>query len=109
MKREDILDGMKKMVILSSESYKGVKVILEDNNMELVLINPDIGDAKDNLKIEYKEERLEMGFNSRYFIETLQVMNSEEIDLGFIDNSSPCIIKGNKDKGFLGLIMPMRI
>ncbi|MFC1868031.1 DNA polymerase III subunit beta [Thermodesulfobacteriota bacterium] len=109
IKREELLDGMKKMIILSSESYRGVKIILEDNNMELVSINPDLGDARDNIAIEYKHDRLEMGFNSRYFIDALQVMDSEEVELGFIDNSSPCLIKGDKDKGFLGLIMPMRV
>ncbi len=109
IRREDLLVGMKKMVILSNESYKGVKIILENNNMELVSINPDLGDAQDNLEIEYNEERLEMGFNSRYFIDALQVMESDTVELGFIDHSNPCIIRGDNDKGFLGLIMPMRI
>jgi len=107
--KEYLLEGMKKMLILSNENYKGVKITLDSNNMELVSINPDLGDVQDNLEIEYKNERLEMGFNSRYFIDVLQSMESEEIELGFIDNSSPCIIKGEKDRGFLGLIMPMRI
>ncbi len=109
LKREEILDGMKKMIILSSESYRGVKISLENNNMELVSINPDLGDAKDNIEIEYRDERLEMGFNSRYFIDVFQSMDSEEVIMGFIDNSSPCLIKGDNDKGFLGLVMPMRI
>lgn len=107
--RMDLLDGMKKMIILSSESYKGVKITLEKNNMELVSINPDLGDAQDNLEVEYGDERLEMGFNSRYFIDALQAMDSENVELGFIDNSSPCLIRGENDKGFLGLVMPMRI
>jgi len=109
IKKEDLLDAMKKMVILSSDSYRGVKIIIEENNMELLSINPDLGDAQDNLEVEYKDERLEMGFNSRYFIDALQAMDSETVELGFIDNSSPCIIRGDNDKGFLGLIMPMRI
>jgi len=109
IKRDFLLDGMKKMVILSNESYKGVKITLENNNMELVSINPDLGDAQENMEVEYKEERLEMGFNSRYFIDALQSMDSEIVELGFIDNSSPCLITGNDDKGFLGLVMPMRL
>ncbi len=109
VKKDDIIDSMKKMMILSSETYRGVKISLEKNNMELVSVNPDLGDVKDNIEIEYKDKHLEMGFNSRYFIEALQSMHSEEVVLGFIDNSSPCLIKGDDDEGFLGLIMPMRI
>jgi len=109
MKRDSLLDGMKKMVILTNESYKGVKITLENNNMELVSINPDLGDAQENMKVEYENERLEMGFNSRYFIDALQSMDSDIVDLGFIDNSSPCLITGKDDIGFLGLVMPMRL
>jgi len=109
IKREVVLDGMKKMVILSNESYRGVKIILENNNMELVSINPDLGDAQENLAIEYKEERLEVGFNARYFIDALQSMESDTVEMGFIDNASPCLLTGEDDNGFLGLIMPMRL
>ncbi len=107
--RSNLLDGMKKMGIMSNESYKGVKVSLENDLMELVSINPDLGDAQENLVIDYKMERLEAGFNARYFIEALQVMDSDSVELGFVDNSSPCLLTGDDDKGFLGLIMPMRL
>ena len=107
--RNALLDGMKKMIILSNESYRGVKITLEKNNMELVSINPDLGNAQENLEVAYQEERLEVGFNARYFIDILQSMESETIKMGFIDNSSPCLITGKDDIGFLGLIMPMRL
>ena len=97
------------MTILSSESYRGVKLTIGDNNLELASNNPDLGDAQENLKIEYQDEILEIGFNAKYFIDILQSMDSEIVELGFIDNSSPCIIKGEKDEGFLGLIMPIRL
>jgi len=109
IKKDFLLNGMKKMIILSDESYKGVKITLEGNNMELVSINPDLGDALENLEVTYEGERIEMGFNARYFIDILQAMDSDTVELGFINDSSPCLITGNDDKGFLGLIMPMRI
>jgi len=107
--RVSLLDGMKKMIILSNESYRGVKMTLDNDTLELVSINPDLGDAQENLLVEYKNERLEVGFNARYFIDVLQAMDSETVELGLIDNSSPCLIRGENDKGFLGLIMPMRL
>jgi len=109
IKRDALLDGMKKMMILSNETYRGVKISLENNIMELVSVNPDLGDAQEKLEIDYKGERFDAGFNPKYFTDVLQSMNSEIVEVGLIDNSSPCIIKGNEDKGFLGLIMPMRL
>jgi DNA polymerase-3 subunit beta len=107
--REVLLDGMKKMSILATETYRGVKVALERGYMELESINPDLGDAQVRLEVDFKGERLETGFNSRYFIDALQSMESENVELGFIDNSSPCTINGKDDPGFMGLIMPMRL
>ncbi|MFO7783626.1 MAG: DNA polymerase III subunit beta [Thermodesulfobacteriota bacterium] len=107
--QEEIIDGMKKMTILSDESYRGVKIKLSEGTMELVSINPDIGDVQESLKIEYQGESLELGFNARYFIDILQSMDSDEVILGFQDSSSPCLVTGEKDSGFLGLIMPMRL
>lgn len=104
-----LLEAMRKMLILSNERYRAVRIALEDNIMELVSTNPDLGEAQENIKVDYQGERLEAGFNPRYFIDTLQSMESETVFLGFIDNSKPCILKGDADQGFLGLIMPMRL
>ena len=104
-----LLEAMRKMLILSNERYRAVKIALENDIMELVSTNPDIGEAQENMEVEYRGERLEAGFNPRYFIDVLQSMESEFIKLGFIDESKPCILKGDADKGFLGLIMPMRL
>ena len=109
VQRDLLMDGMKKMLIMSSESYRGVKIALDNNKMELISINPDLGDAKDSIEIEFNGEPLEIGFNSRFFMEVLQAMDSEIVKLGFSDGSSPCMIKGDDDGGFLGLVMPMRI
>lgn len=107
--KETLLDGMKKMVILSDESYKGVKITLDNNIIELVSINPELGDAQESIDIEFTGERIEIGFNARYFIDVLQAMDSEIVELGFTDNSTPCLVKGEDDHGFLGLVMPMRL
>lgn len=109
MDRILLLDAMKKMLILSNERYRAVKVSLEDDNMELVSTNPDLGEAQESIKVEYQGEHIEAGFNPRFFIDTLQSMESESVILGFVDNSKPCILRGDADDGFLGLIMPMRL
>jgi DNA polymerase-3 subunit beta len=107
--KELFLNGMKKMVILSDDSYRGVKISLDKNNMELVSIHPELGDVQENIEIEYNQERFESGFNARYFIDLFQVMDSVEVHFDLIDASNPCLITGDEDQGFMGMIMPMRI
>jgi DNA polymerase-3 subunit beta len=107
--RSSLLDAMRKMLILSNERYRAVKIALENDTMELVSTNPDLGEAQENMAVEYRGERMEAGFNPRYFIDALQAMESEEVSMGFVDNTKPCILTGEGDDGFLGLIMPMRV
>ncbi|MBW2104168.1 MAG: DNA polymerase III subunit beta, partial [Deltaproteobacteria bacterium] len=71
-----LLDAMRKMVILSNERYRAVKVSIQDGEMELVSTNPDLGDAQETMAVDYRGDALEMGFNARYFIDVLQAMES---------------------------------
>ncbi len=107
--RFTLLDAMRKMLILSDERSRAVRIALENNGMELVSTNPDLGEARETVGVKYEGQRLEVGFNARYFVDVLQSMESEEVELGFVDNSKPCVLRGNVDQGFLGLIMPMRL
>jgi len=107
--RAYLIQAMKKMLILSSERYKAVKITLAEGVLDLHSTNPDLGEADEKVSVDYHDEALELAFNARYFTDVLQNMESEQVELGFVDNSKPCIIKGELDKGFLGLIMPMRI
>jgi DNA polymerase-3 subunit beta len=104
-----LLEAMRKMVILSNDRYRAVKITLENDLMELVSTNPDLGEAQENIEIKYNGERVEAGFNPKYFIDTLQSMQSENIHLDFSDSSKPFVLTGDADEGFVGLIMPMRV
>lgn len=109
IKKAALMDAMRKMLILSNERYRAVKITLENNVMDLVSANPDLGEAQETIEIKYSGERVEAGFNPKYFIDTLQSMQSETIHLDFTDSSKPFVLTGDADEGFIGLIMPMRV
>lgn len=107
IKKNELLDAMKKMLILSSDNYSAVKITLADNQIQLVSTNPELGEAQEILHTDYRGDNLEIVFNPRFFIDILQKMESEDIKLEFIDKQKPCILTGEADDGFFGLIMPM--
>jgi len=109
VKRSSLHEAMRKMLILSNERYRAVKITIENNVLDLVSANPDLGEAQEKIGISYSGERIEAGFNPRYFIDVVQAMQSDTIHMEFVDNSKPCVIKGDEDEGFVGLIMPMRV
>jgi DNA polymerase-3 subunit beta len=78
-------------------------------HLELVCSNPELGEAREELECEFKGERLEVGFNCRYFLDVLAVLQEDVIQLELKDEVSPCLIKSKVDPGFLSLVMPMRL
>jgi DNA polymerase-3 subunit beta len=100
---------LKRMSILSSEDYKGVIINFEKNQLNITSTNPDIGESKEDMDVEYKGDAITVMFNPKYFIETLNVIEDDKVILNITDEEKPCLIEGEKDKTYLSVIMPMRI
>jgi DNA polymerase-3 subunit beta len=109
LRRLSLLEAMKRMAILCDDRHRAVRITLEGETMEVFSTNPDVGEARESMAVRYKGERMEVAFNPRYFIDALQPMASENVSLGFVDSQKPCVISGEADEGFVGLIMPMRL
>ena len=77
--------------------------------MEITSSNPDLGEAKEEMTASYKGSSFTVGFNARYFLEALGVIEDEKIVLQLKDGVSPCLIQSELDQGFTHVIMPMRI
>jgi DNA polymerase-3 subunit beta len=107
--RLQFLAMLKRMSILYSESYKGVILHFSEDRLEISSTNPDIGDSKEDMTIVFRGEPIEAAFNPRYFIESLSVMDDDNISLNMVNGEKPCIIEGAADKRYLSVIMPMRI
>lgn len=100
---------LKRMSILSTENYSGVIFNFNKGNLQVNAINPEIGKSKEDLKIDYNGEPVEVAFNPRYFIDVVNLIKEENIILNIKDNKHPCYIEGTEDKSFLNIIMPMKL
>ena len=109
MDKQLFLMMLKRMSILSSEDYKGVIFSFKDNKLFITTTNPDIGESKEEMTIEFQGDPIEVAFNPKFFIETLSVIDSEKVVIYIVDKEKPCFIEGENDDAFLSVIMPMRI
>ena len=103
------LDSLKRINIFTEDIYHTIQLRIDKEKMILSSQNVELGNAKDELTIDYNGEPLTLGFNCRYFIETLQVMDCEVVEAYINSNSSPCLMKSNEDSGFISVIMPMQL
>lgn len=107
--RDDFFHALRRISVLSSEKSKGIKINLSQNSLLLTSSNPDLGEAKETLNIEYNGDDLSIGFNARYILDILQVIKDKNIILNLKDNISPVRINPENDKNYLSVIMPMRL
>lgn len=107
--RENFFHSLRRMAILSSEKFKGIVMQLKDGIMEISASNPDLGEARETLDVEYAGPALSVRFNARYLIDALSVLDEDSIDLELKDELSPAVLKPHQGKGFLSVIMPMRV
>ncbi len=107
--RQAFLMVLKRMSILSSEQYRSVLFYFENGKLKIVATNPDLGESKEDMLIDFSGEPIEVAFNPKFFIDTLSVIEDERIILNIVDAGKPCHIEGEKDKSYFSVIMPMKI
>lgn len=107
--RIPFLESLKRINLFTEDIFHTIQLKIDQNKMILSSQNADLGNAKDEQNIVYSGEPLTLGFNCRYFIETLQAMECETVEAYINSNSSPCLMKSEEDKGFISIIMPMQL
>jgi len=107
--KEVIAHAVKRVSILSKEKTNAVKLQLEKDRLVLSTNNPEVGEANEELAVDYSGEGIAIGFNSRYLIDVLTAMDREKITLELNDPLSPCLITEEGDEQYKCVVMPMRV
>ncbi|TBV82305.1 MAG: DNA polymerase III subunit beta [Desulfobulbaceae bacterium] len=108
VERKKLMNSLRRVNIFADDRFSAVSFVMASNNMTISSQSMDYGSAKEEIPIVYNGDPLEVGFNGRYFYESIQLMASENIKI-CINKKSPCFIKGDDDRGYLSMIMPMKL
>jgi len=109
IERTGFMEALKRTNLFTEDTFNAIQLTVNENKLVLSSQNMDFGNAKDEMEINYSGEPLELGFNCRYFIDTLMAMRSDTIKAYVSSDQSPCLIEGDDDQGFISIIMPMKI
>ncbi len=107
--REELLGALRRAEVMAPEKTATVRLQLGKGKLELTADNPDLGVAHQELPVDYDGEALVAGFNARYLIEILEVIDGPDVALEFQGELDPCVIKPVDGPDLLGVVMPMRI
>lgn len=107
--RDEFFQTLRRVSILSSERARGVRFKLENGSLAIIAHNPDMGEASEELAVDYHGESMEVGFNARYLLDVLSVLpEGSKVEIGLGDELSPGVVR-SADEGYCYVVMPMRI
>lgn len=107
--RESLLSSIKRVSLLSNQKSKGVTIALAKGKMEISSNNPELGDAKEEIDVDYTGEDLKIGFNAKYILDILNSFSDDKLSLELDSQLSPGLIRPENDTDYTCVVMPMRI
>ena len=107
LQTEAVLSAVKRASLLTSEESRGIKCRLDENLLTFSARAPETGDATIEMKIEYPDEPIEIGFNPQFLVDVLRVINTQQFELHLGTADRPRLIKAQSD--FLYVLMPINL
>lgn len=107
--REMLRQGLARTSILSSEKFRGVRLLFQKDMLQALAHNPDHEEAEEELPVEYSGAELEIGFNVVYLLEVLAAIKTEKVQMELASPDRSCLVLPIGDKTRKYVIMPMRL
>jgi DNA polymerase III subunit beta len=108
MKTRELLESVERASLLAKEGSNIIKLSIENNILVINTNSPDIGRIHEEFNVFCDGEETKIAFNSKYLIDVLKIIDSEEIYLDLTGSLSPGIIKPVGSDNYLYLILPVR-
>ena len=113
VERESLLNSFERISLIASSSIEQekkypVKVTVDIGKLTISCTN-QTGDAKEEVFISTEGQNLEVGFNPRYFLDSLKAIDENEVYIEFGSNVSPCLIKSIENNDYVYMILPIRL
>ena len=104
--KKEFLDCIDRSMLLVKEGdKKPIIVNITDGSLE-IKINSAIGSMNEDIDIVKEGKDIMIGFNGRFLMDALQVIDDEQISIYLMNSKAPCFIRDDKNE-YIYLILPV--
>jgi DNA polymerase III subunit beta len=110
--RSAFVQALRRMAVVASDQTHRVRLSFGGPQVRFSVETPDLGEAQEELEIQYDGEPLEIGFNAGYLLEVLRYMPTDEVRLTFKASERAVTLEPVGNGGapdYLCLVMPLRL
>lgn len=104
---QDFLQATRRASILTNQDSQSVKINIIKDRMIITKNTPDLGEAREEVEVDYKGGELAIGFNPIFLIDVLKNVVEENVKFGFVDPEKPAVIKSGE--GYTYIVLPMQV
>ena len=107
---QELYNVIEQASILTTDKEKNiVSLSTKDNLLTVKSVSNEKGKAEMKMNIsKNNDEEISIAFSAKYMMEALNALNTEEIEMSFVGEVKPIVIKNTKDDGLLQLVVPIR-
>ena len=107
--RDDLEGALRRVSVLSQNKSYSVKLTFSKKAITLFSSHPDMGEAQEEIPAGFNGDEFSAGFNARYLLDVLGVMESETVTLNMEASLSPCLIRETDNPLFQAVVMPVKV
>ncbi|WP_336800829.1 DNA polymerase III subunit beta [Kaistia sp. MMO-174] len=107
--RAALAGAVDRVSTVATERGRAVKMALTLGTLQLTVNNTDAGTGEETLDVDYAGEPIDIGFNSRYVADALEVLAADSVVFGLNQPGDPALLKSPSDDDLLVVLMPMRV
>lgn len=106
--KKQLLDSIDRASLMAKEGNKKPIIMdIIDGNLNLS-INSSIGSMNEDLEVNKEGVDMKIGFNPKFFMDALKVIDDDEINIYMVDYKAPCFIKDDNES-YIYIILPVNI
>lgn len=110
LNKDEFISAIKTVSLFARETAGNIK--LETSKEGKIIVKSmatQIGEAQSMIDIEIEGEEIEIAFNAKYLLDVLNVLKSKKVILLLNGSLNPAVVKGEEEKDYNHIIMPLRI
>jgi DNA polymerase-3 subunit beta len=107
--REQFFNAIKRVSVLVDESVNQIKISILRNKLLISSKDPALGGATEEIPVEYDGEDVDIALNYLYLLDCLKEIEADNIKVDFENHERVLTVKGEEEKDYLNLVMPMKI
>lgn len=107
--RAELSEALKRVSIMSPDKSFGIKLHVNPGSVRVESQNPALGEASQEIDVEYQGPAITIGFNAHYLLEVLGQISEGGVRIELSDHISPALVRPIESRDLLGVVMPMRV